>query len=106
MLAPCQTTDSNLRRGLSPHTGNLFMNLDQAKVGTRVKSNVEFCSVPLGTQGVIDEDYGTGVMVAWDLSDQPLPAEYRKYDGRPAIASGLLRDGFDKAKELKFLDVV
>ena len=82
------------------------MNLDQAKIGTRVKSNVEFCSVPLGTQGVIDEDYGLGIMIAWDFPDQPLPFGYRAYDGRPAIASHILRDGFNKETELKFLDVV
>ena len=82
------------------------MNIDQAKVGTRVKSNREFSAVFKGTEGVIDEDYGTGVMVAWDLPDQPLPFGYRAYDGRPAIASHILRDGFNKEKELKFLDVV
>jgi hypothetical protein len=37
---------------------------------------------------------------------QPLPFGYRAYDGRPAIASHILRDGFNKEKELKFLDVV
>jgi hypothetical protein len=82
------------------------MNLDQVKVGTRVKSNFEFSNVPLGTQGVIDEDYGSGFMVAWDLHGRPLPAGYRQCDGRPSIVSGILRDGFDKETELKLLDVV
>jgi hypothetical protein len=82
------------------------MNLDQVKVGTRVKSNREFSNVPLGTEGIIDEDYGSGVMVAWDLPDHPLPYGYRQWDGMPAIASRILRDGFDKQKELKLLDVV
>jgi hypothetical protein len=70
------------------------MNKEQAKVGTRVRSLMEFSGVPKGTEGVVDEDYGTGVMVAWDLPDWPLPAGYLEYDGRPAVASGILRDGF------------
>lgn len=45
---------------------------EQAKIGTKVKSNVDFSGVPKGTIGIIDDHYGTdgeilGVMVAWDL---------------------------------------
>jgi len=65
-----------------------------------------FSGVPNGTEGVIDEDYITGVTVAWDLPDQPLPVGYRLYDGRSAIQSRLVRDGFDKASELHFLQIV
>lgn len=54
----------------------------------------------------IDEDYGTGVMVAWDLPESPLPPGYRVYDGRWACVSGILRDGFDKDRELQMLKVV
>ncbi len=72
------------------------MKSQEAKVGTRVGSIVGFVSVPKGTEGVIDEDYGTGIIVAWDLPDGPLPAGYRKYDGRPAVASRITRDGFCK----------
>ncbi len=75
------------------------------KVGTRVRALRAFVAVPKGTQGIIDEDYGDGVMVAWDLPDHPLPPGY-KYDGRPAIVAGILRDGFDKELELKWLEVV
>jgi hypothetical protein len=75
-----------------------------AKVGTFVRSNVAFSGVPKGTLGVIDEDYGTGVMVAWNLPDQPLPRGYRAWDGRPACSPGApLRDGFDKERELVYL---
>jgi hypothetical protein len=63
------------------------MTRDEATVGTRVKTLVEFCNVPAGSEGVIDEDYGTGVMVAWDLPHK-------------------LRDGFDKESELHFLEKV
>lgn len=63
------------------------MTRDQATVGTRVRSLVDFNSVPNGTRGIIDEDYGTGVMVRWD---DPIA----------------LRDGFDKDKELQFLEVI
>ena len=74
---------------------------EQAKVGTKVKSNVEFAGVPKGTHGIIDEDYGTGVMIAWE----PLPKDYKEYDGKWACVSGILRDGFDKRGELIFLDL-
>lgn len=82
------------------------MTADEARVGTRVRSLVAFVSVPQGTQGVIDDDYQTGVMVAWDLPDSPLPPGYREYTGRPAIVSGILRDGFDKERDLRYLEVV
>lgn len=82
------------------------MKSSQATIGTRVRTLRAWSNVPLGTKGVIDEDYGSGVMVAWDLPDQPLPKGYREHDGRPAIATGILRDGFDKKSELKFLEVV
>lgn len=74
----------------------------EAVVGTRVVSLVPFSGVPAGTEGVIDHDYGSGVMVAWDLPDQPLPEGYSRWDGKPAFQSGLLRDGFGK-DELHFL---
>jgi hypothetical protein len=78
---------------------------EQAKIGKRVKSNVDFSGVPAGTEGVIDEDYGSGVMVAWDLPNQPLPKGYEIWDGSPAFMTGLLRDGFGN-DELHFLDLV
>ena len=76
----------------------------EATIGRRVRSVIDFSGVPAGTEGVIDYDYGTGVMVAWDLPTQPLPEGYRAWDGRGAAASGLLRDGFDKESELRFLE--
>lgn len=76
---------------------------EQAIVSERIKSNVDFSGVPSGTEGVIDEDYGTGVMIAWDLPEQPLPVGYA-YTGKPAIATGILRDGFSW-DELKYLDL-
>jgi hypothetical protein len=80
------------------------MTRNEAKVGTRVRALVEFSDVPKGTAGVIDEDYGRGVMVAWDLPGRPLPRGYRAHDGRPAVATGILRDGFAKDNELHFLE--
>ena len=82
------------------------MNRTEARIGVRVRTRRSFVSVPQGTEGVIDEDYGTGVMIAWDFHDHPLPPGYRVYDGRPAVASDRLRDGFDKATELHYLEVV
>ena len=82
------------------------MDISEAVVGTRIRALREFVSVPLGTNGIIDEDYGTGIMIAWDLPDSPLPPGYFRYDGKPAIATGIVLDGFDKASELRFLEVV
>jgi hypothetical protein len=85
----------------------------EARVGVRVKAWRAFVSVPLGTEGVIDEDYGTGVTVAWDLPDAPLPAGYCQHlvGGPTAFAAGrwahrIVRDGFDKELELGWLAVV
>ncbi len=63
------------------------MKEQQAKVGTKVRSLREFSGVPEGTVGVIDEDYGSGVMVRWN----------------PPVS---LRDGFNKTGELRFLERV
>jgi len=82
------------------------MRPQDAKIGTRVRSLVAFSGVPLGTEDVIDEDYRTGVTIAWDVPEHRLPTGYRIYDGRPAIQSGILRDGFDKATALHYLAVV
>lgn len=82
------------------------MRINEVKIGVRVKSLVDFSGVPKGTEGVIDEDYGTGVMVAWDLTDQPLPRGYSVHTGRPSFVSGILRDGFNKENELHFLEKV
>lgn len=80
------------------------MNTAEAKVGTRIRSLREFSGVPRHTEGVIDLDYGSGIMVAWDLPDRPLAPDYQCYDGKPAVATGILRDGFDKETELDFLE--
>ena len=83
------------------------MRIDEAIVGTRVKSLVDFSGVPKGTEGVIDEDYVTGVMVAWDLPDQPLPPiRYSSRTGKMTFFPSILRDGFDKNNELHFLEKI
>lgn len=66
------------------------MKIEQAKIGAIVRSNMEFSCVPSGTRGRIVEDYGTGVMVEWDM-----PSNFKP-----------LCDGFDKRTELEFLDLV
>ncbi len=78
-----------------------------ARMGVRVLTPRGFSGVPAGTEGVIDEDYGTGVMVAWDLKDRPLPPGYREWSGRGQAYPGEpLRDGFDKETELGMLELV
>lgn len=87
------------------------MNKSEAQIGVRVRSNVDFAGVPAGTAGVIDEEYSYNVggeqgwMVAWDLPERPLPEGYKEFDGKTALQSNILRDGFSE-KELVYLDVV
>lgn len=52
----------------------------------------------------LPEDYGRGMMVAWNLPGRPLLRGYQAYDGGPAVAAGILRDGFDRERELHFLE--
>jgi len=73
--------------------------------GARVRAERPFAGIPIHTEGVIDEADGESCVVAWDLPDSPLPKGYGKYDGRPAIASGICRDGFG-SYELRWLTVV
>lgn len=85
-----------------------MLSLDEASVGNKVRCLCDFPSVPMNTIGLIVEDYGTGIMVAWDLSDRPLgnmtPKEISEmYAVHPRCP---LRDGFDKETELDFLEPV
>jgi len=86
------------------------MKIEEAKLGVRVRSLRDFNSVPKGTEGVIDEVYPDGVMVAWDLPKGTLPADYKVFPGRfrmpPWFHSHVIRDGFDKQMELEFLEVI
>ena len=82
------------------------MKREDAIIGKEVRSLVKFSGVPTGTKGIIDEDYGTGVMVAWDLPESPLPLGYKVHSGKPSSATGILRDGFDKTTELHFLGLI
>lgn len=82
-------------------------------VGLRVRAVRGFSGVEVHTEGIVDDFYqtadGSGVMVAWDLPGQPLPPSYRKFDGRPLVASGILRDGFGRHRtidETALLEVV
>ena len=83
-----------------------MLSLDKAVVGNKVRCTCDFPGVPIETMGLIVQDYGTGIMVAWDLSDRPLPdipaAEIGEmYALNPKCP---LRDGFDKETELDFLE--
>jgi len=79
------------------------------QIGIRIRSKVPFSGVPKGTEGIVDEHYvllnKPGFMVAWDLSDHPLPSGYSRHDGAPAIQTGILRDGFEQ-DELEYLEAV
>lgn len=75
-------------------------------IGTMVKSNRDFVSVPAYSRGMIDEHYDGGVMVAWDLLDRPLPKDW-EYTGQWAATPGVpLRDGFSHEEADRYLEVV
>lgn len=77
------------------------------QIGKRVKSLIDFASVPKGTQGVVDEHWqspeGIAIMVAWDLPERPLPNNYNSYNLENKI--NILRDGFTP-KEFKELEEI
>ena len=82
-------------------------------VGTRVRSRREFSGIPAGTEGIVDEDYGTGVMVAWDLTHTPLPPDYAirctvsTFKHQPQSQAGApLRDGSGKGTVQDMLEEV
>ena len=61
-------------------------------VGKKVRSLKEFSGIPIGTEGVVDEDYGRGIMVKWTTSQ-----------------GCVVRDGFgrdDKFDETQWLEVI
>ena len=78
------------------------------EVGQWVQTLQEFSGVPKFTEGLIVEDYGSGVTVAWDRPGSKIPtdltcAEISKLPNRPGNP---LRDGFDKKKELPLLAII
>ena len=82
------------------------MKLEQIELGKRIRTLVAFSGVPRGTEGVIDEDYGTGFMVAWDLPHRPLPPGHREFTASGWSGFMPLRDGFNKERELQHLEIV
>jgi hypothetical protein len=80
-------------------------------IGTRVKALRGFSGVPINTEGIVDEHYTAGVMVAWDLEDRPLREDYAELirgglKPLPQAALGApLRDGFSYG-ELIYLEVL
>lgn len=95
------------------------MKVENAVVGARVRSNRDFATVDKGTEAAIDEDYGPGIMVAWDLEDRPLPEGYPEGVDDPRVRKPrtvgprghevpllrVLRDGFSKETDLRFLEL-
>jgi hypothetical protein len=81
------------------------MRAEDAALGMRVCCVRPFAGVPIYTEGVIDAVDGDLWVVAWDHPERRLPAGYDRYDGKPAIATGIRRDGFS-AYELRWLSPV
>lgn len=82
--------------------------LCEFEVGDRVRSLRDFVKVPKGTEGVVIEDYGSGITVAWDLPDHPLPdLPEEEIAAMFAVNHRCpIRDGFDKMTELHFLEII
>jgi len=82
------------------------MTKEEIKLGMEVRCLENFPEVPKGTIGIIVEDYGTGIMVAWDLPNKPYPDKSwqevaKMFAVNPECP---LRDGF-AYDELEFLEV-
>ena len=85
------------------------MKIEEAKLGLRVKMLIDFERVPKGSEGIIDEIYPDGMMIAWDIPAGILPKDYRVFPGKfrrpPWFYSAIVRIPFEK-KQLEFLEVV
>ena len=86
------------------------MKPSEVKLGAQVRLCRHFGLLPKDTQGVIDADFPSFIMVAWNLAGYPLPKGYREWPGTfnhaPWNAPNLVRSGFDKKTELGFLEIV
>ena len=85
------------------------MLIQDIKVGRKVRCMVAYSGVPIGTIGVIVSDYGSGIMVAWDLPDRPYPKNKTPLEVASMYAVHYecpLRDGFDKETELYALQII
>lgn len=98
----CWGSAEAYRRWLAMHKAARHWERGLPEIGQRVQSLTDFAAVPPSSQGVVDAQYHDGITVAWDLPDHPLPEGYRAYDGKPAIQTGIVRDGFS-FEELRFL---
>jgi hypothetical protein len=76
------------------------------EVGQWVSASQDYSGVPKFTRGIIVEDYGTGLTVAWDRPDTPIPRYLTCTEISELPASHYnapLRDGFDKETEVSSL---
>lgn len=86
-----------------------LLTTDRIELGLRVRTNRSFANVDSGTEGVIVEDYGTGITIAWDKADRPYPKDMtpQQVGAMYAIDPKCpLRDGFDKEDELQYLELI
>ena len=77
-------------------------------LGTKVECIEDFPALPAGTVGYIVEDYGSGIMIAWDLPHRPYPKDKTPEevaDMWAIDAACPIRDGFDKETELQYLKI-
>lgn len=84
------------------------MTKEEIKIGARVVALESFADVPKGTEGIIIDNYGTGIMVAWDKPDKPYPQGKTPFEVNAMFAVNHLcplRDGFGM-DELDYLAVM
>lgn len=71
------------------------MSINDIKLGRRVKSNTILCSIWIGREGTIVEDYGTGITIQWDPEDE--------WEKKRPLTDGYSYEGHD---ELVMLDLI
>ena len=86
------------------------MTVDEAQVGTRVRTLRAWMGVELGTEGVIVEHYSLGQYEGWLVAWEPLPPHQNEseltFENMGALERGApIRDGFSD-EELVMLEVV
>ena len=80
------------------------MTKKEIKIGSKVKSLTHFVNINIEQEGIIVEDYGTGILIAWKpLPINKTPQEIAKmFAVNPECPD---RDGFGY-DELKYLEVI
>lgn len=82
----------------------MSLNKETVRIGMRVRSLIDYSQVPKGSEGIIDEEYNGGFMIAWDIVQSSfrsvtLPKDYARWiltldPTTPLVMQKAFRDKF------------